>query len=197
MSLTRALYAGSFDPITNGHLWMICKGLELFGDNFTVAVGINPDKKYMFTLEERVAMIKQSVVATDPGYTNADKHTLHVISMGQRLLVDLCFEHKINYVLRGIRDFQDFVFEQQQYEINMALWAQRYIPAANWTWSPMYIPAPKKYAAVSSSLVKGLLDYEDGLQSIAHLVPQTVYKILKEREDKRFNALVKATEKCL
>jgi len=55
--MKKAVYAGSFDPITNGHLWMIEQGARLFGE-LVVAVGANPDKKCTFTLEERMTMLK-------------------------------------------------------------------------------------------------------------------------------------------
>ena len=63
----KAVYAGSFDPLTNGHLWMINQGLDLF-DHLTVAIGINPDKEYTYEVNERIDILKKSL----PKVTNID-----------------------------------------------------------------------------------------------------------------------------
>ena len=63
----KAVYAGSFDPLTNGHLWMINQGLDLF-DHLTVAIGINPDKDYTYEVNERIDILKKSL----PKVTNID-----------------------------------------------------------------------------------------------------------------------------
>ena len=56
----KAVYAGSFDPLTNGHLWMINQGLDLF-DHLTVAIGINPEKEYTYEVDERIDILKKSL----------------------------------------------------------------------------------------------------------------------------------------
>ena len=70
--MKRGVYAGSFDPVTNGHLWMINKAVDLF-DELIVAVGYNPDKHYTFCADERAAMLRESsaVVSTPPMVTSA------------------------------------------------------------------------------------------------------------------------------
>ena len=76
--MKRGVYAGSFDPVTNGHLWMIHKAVELF-DELIVAVGYNPDKHYTFSADERAAMLRE----TTRQYTN-----LRVDSFENQFLVD-------------------------------------------------------------------------------------------------------------
>ena len=69
----KAVYAGSFDPLTNGHLWMINKGLELF-DHLTVAIGINPDKDYTYGVDERLGILEKSL----PKVSNISLSLIHI-----------------------------------------------------------------------------------------------------------------------
>src|SRR3954447_11904468 len=91
--LKRAVFPGQFDPITNGHLDVIRRGVKLF-DELIVAVGINPEKKEMFTLEERVGMIRTLL-----------KNDRHVrVEQYPGLTVDFVRQSKATAILRGIRD---------------------------------------------------------------------------------------------
>ena len=80
--MKKVVYAGSFDPITNGHLWMIQRAAELF-DEIVVAIGINPDKKYTFTLEERLETIKAVISSY-----RLDTARIHVDSFENEFLVN-------------------------------------------------------------------------------------------------------------
>ena len=97
----RAVYAGSFDPLTNGHLWMVEQGLALF-DHLTVAIGINPDKEYTYGLDARLDILRDSLPTSK---------NLSIAHFGNRYLVDYAAEVSAGYILRGIRSAQDYEFE--------------------------------------------------------------------------------------
>ncbi len=99
--MKRAIFPGSFDPVTKGHYDIIERGVTLF-DEIIVAIGINADKKYMFTLEERVAFIKK-----------AFKHEPKVSVVTYKgLTVDFCKKNMVDFILRGLRNPADFEFEK-------------------------------------------------------------------------------------
>jgi pantetheine-phosphate adenylyltransferase len=99
--MRKAIFPGSFDPITLGHYDIIKRSLPLF-DEIVVAIGINADKKYMFSLEDRIQFIKDSF---------ADEPKISVISY-EGLTIDLCQKLKANFILRGLRNPADFEFEK-------------------------------------------------------------------------------------
>src|SRR5215471_10696435 len=94
------VYAGSFDPLTIGHLWMIEQGVALF-DQLVVAIGINPDKRYTFPLEDRLSMLRESLRA----YRN-----LSVASFSNAYLIDYAQEIGASHILRGIRSESDYEY---------------------------------------------------------------------------------------
>jgi len=99
--MKRALFPGSFDPITLGHFDIIKRGVKLF-DEVVVSIGINADKKYMFSLEERKAFIE-----------NAFKNNPKVkVTTYEGLTVDYCKEIDAKFILRGLRNPADFEFEK-------------------------------------------------------------------------------------
>lgn len=99
--MRKAIFPGSFDPITLGHYDIIKKGLTLF-DEIIVAIGVNADKKYMFSLEERKEFIRASFI---------DESRVTVISY-EGLTIDLCKQYKAQFILRGLRNPADFEFEK-------------------------------------------------------------------------------------
>ncbi|WP_439152580.1 pantetheine-phosphate adenylyltransferase [Winogradskyella sp.] len=99
--MKRALFPGSFDPITLGHYDIIKRGVKLF-DEVVVAIGINADKKYMFSVEERKAFIEKSF-----------QHQPKVkVTTYEGLTVDFCKEINAKFILRGLRNPADFEFEK-------------------------------------------------------------------------------------
>ncbi|GAA4277666.1 pantetheine-phosphate adenylyltransferase [Aquimarina mytili] len=99
--MRRAVFPGSFDPITLGHYDIIERGLTLF-DEIIIAIGINADKKYMFTLEERKHFIEES-------FKNEPK--IKVMTY-KGLTVDFCKKQNASFILRGLRNPADFEFEK-------------------------------------------------------------------------------------
>lgn len=159
----RALYAGSFDPPTNGHTWVIEQGSRLFPE-LHVAIGVNPDKKPLFTVEERVEMLEHSL-----------QH-LGNVSVGLfegKYLVDYAQEIGGNALLRGLRTPED---------LNMELT----IAAVNRDIAPdittAYVACPSELAIISSSLVKGLVGPENWEQHVGRYVSPFVLEALRKKE---------------
>lgn len=99
--MRRAIFPGSFDPITLGHYDIIKRGVTLF-DEVIVAIGVNADKKYMFSLEQRMDFIKESF---------KDEPKITVVSY-KGLTVDFCLKNDVKFILRGLRNPADFEFEK-------------------------------------------------------------------------------------
>ncbi|QFZ55154.1 pantetheine-phosphate adenylyltransferase [Oceanihabitans sp. IOP_32] len=99
--MKRAIFPGSFDPITLGHYDIIKRGITLF-DEIIVAIGINADKKYMFSLEERKQFIKDAF---------ADEPKIKVMTY-EGMTVDFCKDINVEFILRGLRNPADFEFEK-------------------------------------------------------------------------------------
>ena len=96
------VYAGSFDPLTIGHLWMIQEGARLF-EQLTVAIGINPDKKYQFTVVDRLAMLRESC---------RDFPNVSFAAFSNLYLIDYAKSVGATHILRGIRSAGDYEFER-------------------------------------------------------------------------------------
>ena len=152
-----AVYAGSFDPLTIGHLWMIEQGVALF-DRLVVAIGINPDKKYQFTLDERLEMIRESLRR----YAN-----LSVASFSNAYLIDYAQSMGATHILRGIRSGADYEYERTMRNINADL-----DPAI----CTVFLMPPRNIAEVSSSMVKGLVGPKGWQKVVRKYVPQVVYR---------------------
>jgi len=99
--MKRAIFPGSFDPITLGHYDIIKRGVTLF-DEVIVAIGVNASKKYMFSIEERMDFIKESF---------KDEPKIKVVSY-KGLTVDFCMKNNVEFILRGLRNPADFEFEK-------------------------------------------------------------------------------------
>ncbi len=130
----RALYPGTFDPITLGHLDLIRRGAALFGP-MCVAVARNQSKSPLFTQEERVEMIRAEV-ADIPGVT---------VEGFRGLVVDYCRDHDIPVILRGVRTISDF-----EYEYQMALTNRALTPKVE----TVFVMPNEQYSFVSSRLIK-------------------------------------------
>jgi pantetheine-phosphate adenylyltransferase len=99
--MKRAVFPGSFDPLTLGHFDIISRGLTLF-DEIILAIGVNANKKYMFSLEQRVQFLENS-------FKDESKITVDTY---KGLTVDYCIENNVEFILRGLRNPADFEFEK-------------------------------------------------------------------------------------
>jgi pantetheine-phosphate adenylyltransferase len=155
------IYAGSFDPLTIGHLWMIEQGAGLF-HRLVVAVGVNPDKRYTFTLAERLDMLRESLQK----YGN-----LSVASFSNLYLIDYAKSIGATHILRGIRSETDYEFERTMRNINGDLDAKI---------CSVFLMPPRVIAEVSSSMVKGLVGPKDWQQVVRKYVPDAVFQRLRD-----------------
>ncbi|MGB5419227.1 pantetheine-phosphate adenylyltransferase [Algibacter sp.] len=108
--MKRALFPGSFDPLTLGHYDIIKRGVTLF-DEIIVAIGVNSEKKYMFTIKERQKFIEDAF---------ADEPKVKVVTY-KGLTVDFCKETGVEFILRGLRNPADFEFEKAIAHTNRTL----------------------------------------------------------------------------
>jgi len=156
--MRRAIYPGTFDPITNGHVDIIQRASIMF-DEIVVAVADNQAKRPMFSLENRIAMVRKSIKC----FSN-----VRVIGFSS-LLVDLSDELNANIVVRGIRAVSDFEYELQMGYANSSLKKEL---------ETIFLMPSLEYAFISSSIVRSLLPF-DG--KIEHLVPHCILPdILKD-----------------
>ncbi|MCJ7577750.1 MAG: pantetheine-phosphate adenylyltransferase [candidate division Zixibacteria bacterium] len=153
-----AIYPGSFDPVTNGHLDLIQRALLLF-DRLVIAIADNPDKKPLFSAEERLEMVKSTVKDL--------KRVKVVLFTG--LLADLAKELEASAFIRGVRAVSDFEFEFQ-----LALMNRKLAPK---TETVFLIPS-EKYTYLSSNLIKDIARFNG---KINRFVPKIVEKKLKEK----------------
>lgn len=154
--MRHAVYAGSFDPITNGHLWMIENGSRLF-DRLTVAIGINPDKRYRFSLDDRLLMLRESV---------APFANVTVTHFENLFLVNYARQIGATVILRGIRNEQDYGYERGMRYVNGEFDAN--ILSA-------FLMPPREYAEISSSFVKGLVGPTGWEDVLRKYVPACVH----------------------
>ncbi len=156
-----AVYAGSFDPPTNGHLWMIQRGLEMF-DRLIVAIGSNSAKTYSYSVEERLEMLRASVPASD---------RLEIDHFDNRYLVDYAKKKNATYILRGIRSPNDYEYERVMRHINADMAPE--ITTA-------FLMPPRDVAELSSSMIKSLTGPEGWEETVKRYVPDEVFKVLKQ-----------------
>lgn len=151
------VYAGSFDPVTVGHLWMIEQGVTLF-DRLIVAIGVNPDKRYTFSLPDRLDMLRESL-----------KHLRHftVTSFSNRYLIDYAQSIRATHILRGIRSAGDYEYERTMRNINGDL-----DPRV----CSVFLMPPRDIAEVSSSMVKGLVGPKGWQEVVRQYLPDPVYR---------------------
>ncbi len=158
MNTVKAIYPGSFDPLTNGHLDLIARAAKIF-DHLVVAILRNASKYPLFSVEERVAMLSEGIAE----FNNVS------VSTFDGLLVDFAREQRAQAVVRGIRAISDY-----EYEFQMALMNRRLSPDLE----TIFLMPDAKYSFVSSRLVKDVFRLGG---SIDGLVPKFVVERLKDK----------------
>ncbi|MFB0564889.1 MAG: pantetheine-phosphate adenylyltransferase [Candidatus Aminicenantaceae bacterium] len=154
----KAIYPGSFDPITNGHVDIIERSLEIF-DKILIAVLENPKKSPLFSVQERIKMINEIF---------QDRDTIEVKAF-HGLLVEFAEKNKAKVVIRGLRAISDF-----EYEFQMALMNRKLNPKIE----TFFMMPNVKYSYLSSKLVKEIFMLGGCLKD---LVPELVVKKLQEK----------------
>ncbi|HHF4119702.1 pantetheine-phosphate adenylyltransferase [Haemophilus influenzae] len=156
--MTSVIYPGTFDPITNGHLDIIERSAVIF-PRVLVAVANSPSKKTLFSLEERVELVRQSVA-----------HLSNVEVFGfSDLLANVIKQHNISAIIRGVRTTTDFEYELQLAALNRLLTKGV---------ESLFFPPAEKWVFVSSTIVREI--YLHG-GDVAELVPVSVFNALKAR----------------
>lgn len=157
-----AIYPGSFDPVTNGHLDIVKRASKLY-DEVIVGVLVNTTKKGLFSIEERVSFIENEI-----------KNLPNVrVESFVGLLVDYCKKNNISVIIRGLRALSDYEYEMQIAQMNRIL---------DENIETVFLMSNTKYSFISSSIVKEVVRFGGNIDSI---VPQVVLNKLNEkyRED--------------
>jgi len=158
-----AIYPGSFDPITLGHVDVVERAVTVF-DELLILVAENERKQYMFTLEERLRFVRETFKSVPQ---------VHVDSF-HGLLVEYMREKKIRVCVRGLRVLSDFEYEMRLAMTNKQLWSD---------YEVFYLMSDIKYANFSSSLVREILHYRG---HINNFVPDTVVHYLKKKQEEDY-----------
>lgn len=160
--MRRAIYPGSFDPVTNGHLDIIERGCKLF-DEIIIAISINPDKQPLFSIEERREIIGEVVSGIDSGSCRL------TVEVFQGLLVKYAVERNVDAIVRGIRAISDY-----EYELQMALMNRRQEPRIE----TVFMMSAEAYSYVSSRLVKEVFQLGGTIEG---LVPASVEVRMRQK----------------
>ncbi len=154
-----AIYPGTFDPLTNGHLDLIERASKLFA-RLIVLVGENTAKKPLFNVDERIKMIKDSI-----------KHLKNVtVDSNSELTVEYARKHNVNILVRGVRAFADF-----EYELQMALMNRK----LDENIETVFLMPKNEYSYLNSSLIKGIADFD---ADIKDFVPPAVIRMIKKKK---------------
>lgn len=156
--MKKALYPGTFDPITNGHLDLIERALALF-DDLIIAVAENPQKKPLFSLTERKELLKKALSAFQ---------RVEIIGF-EGLTAQLAKEKGVTAIVRGLRAVSDF-----EYEFQIALMNRRLAPQVE----TVFLMPSEKYTYLSSTVIKDVFSHGG---DVSGLVPQAVLEALKSK----------------
>ncbi|WP_318365727.1 pantetheine-phosphate adenylyltransferase [Enterobacter sp.] len=155
---TKAIYPGTFDPITNGHIDIVTRAASMF-DQVVMAIAASPSKKPMFALDERVALAQQAV---------AHLSNVEVVGFSD-LMANFARDQQANILIRGLRAVADFEYEMQLAHMNRHL-----MP----TLESVFLMPSKEWSFISSSLVKEVARHAG---DVTHFLPAHVHQALMEK----------------
>jgi len=154
----RAIYPGTFDPITNGHIDIVTRAAAMF-DELILAIAASPSKKPMFSLDERVALAQE-----------ATAHLQNVKVVGfSDLMANFARDQQATILIRGLRAVADFEYEMQLAHMNRHLMPDL---------ESIYLMPSKEWSFISSSLVKEVARHQG---DVAHFLPQPVHQALLDK----------------
>ena len=155
---TKAIYPGTFDPITNGHIDIVTRAASMF-DKVLLAIAASPSKKPMFTLDERIALA-----------TQATAHLVNVEVIGfSDLMANFARAQQANILIRGLRAVADFEYEMQLAHMNRHLMPTR---------ESVFLMPCKEWSFISSSLVKEVARHQG---DVSHFLPANVHQALLKK----------------
>jgi pantetheine-phosphate adenylyltransferase len=164
------IVAGSFDPITNGHTWLIGQSAHLMHKLYVV-IGVNPSKKSLFTPEERKELVVATLSAQLP---HEDFAKIRIRFLEKELLINFAMEKKAHYIFRGIRTTEDFNYEAQMQLVNRKLSPEV---------ETLFMIPPRELTEVSSSTVKGLMGFNGWEEATRGYVSAPVLQALVAKLD--------------
>lgn len=158
--MTRAVYAGTFDPVHYGHIDIISRASGIF-DELIIGVGVNPDKSPIFSAKERIEMLEEALV---------DMNNLKIVRF-KGLLVDFAKEQGAKVVVRGVRTTSDMESEFQMALTNKQL---------NYNIETFFMPSDECYTTYSSTLVKQIVKFgkDDVEEQLEKFIPENVIRRL-------------------
>ncbi len=164
MSMQRiGIYAGSFDPPTNGHLWMIQRGAEMF-DELVVVLAVNPDKRGLFSLEQRQQLM-ESLLEGLPSH-------VRLATVEQGFLVDFARKVGAGFLLRGIRNTKDFEYEKSMARMNARMESDI---------RSVFLMPPGELEEISSTMVKGFIGAPGWQRWVQSCVPPCVFEAIAQQ----------------
>ena len=156
--MTKAVFPGSFDPMTNGHINIIQRAAKLF-DEIDVVIAVNDDKKYLFSTEERLSLVQELIMP----FRNVSVH------VWDGLIVEDAKQTGAKVLIRGIRNMNDF-----SYEFDLSLMNHNLNPEVE----TLYIPTDQKFLLLKSSAIKELAKLGG---DVSGMVPENVKKALERK----------------
>ena len=161
--MCKGIVAGSFDPITNGHVWLIQQACTLL-DKLYVVIGVNPSKKYYFSTEVRRQLVEETLAGS---LTPEQYGKVEIVYLENDLLINFATQVGVQYIVRGIRDTADFAYESQLRLVN-----RKINPAIE----TLFLIPPVELTEVSSSTVKGLVGFNGWETVVAQYVSPVVMR---------------------
>jgi pantetheine-phosphate adenylyltransferase len=172
ISAKNAFYPGSFDPLTNGHLSVIHKALDVF-DHLVIAIGYNPKKTQFLPVDTRLQIIEKSI-SQSTILTSAQKERIKIVSFTDMYQVSAAVQHGCGTLLRGLRNTRDFEEESLIATVNETLYKDLNLPPLH----THLFHAEADKVGISSSMVRAMVGFTDWEIALKRYVPQATLDVL-------------------